>query len=90
MENFVANSRFIQSDESGINQSQNSFPVLEDSEIEPFSTKFFIKMIRLEEIIYSKDINQKSLGDLLSLYAVKIDLVFIKIIKFGLEMCGAL
>ena len=71
MDNFIANSRFIPNEESSVlPSSQNFLP--EEAEIEPFSTKFFIKMIRLEEIIYSKDINQKSLQDLLSLYAVNI------------------
>ena len=74
MENFIANSRFIKNDESIVMISHNSLP--DDCEIEPFSTKFFIKMIRLEEIIYSENINQKSLGDLLSLYAVFFFFIF--------------
>ena len=65
---FIANSRFIQNSENLIMPSLKSLP--EEAEIEPFSMKFFIKMIRLEELIYSDDINQKILGDLLSLYAV--------------------
>ena len=78
MENFIANSRFIKNDESIVMVSHNSLP--DDYEIEPFSTKFFIKMIRLEEIIYSENINQKSLGDLLSLYAVIFFLFFRNIV----------
>lgn len=68
MENLLATSRFLQSNENKGPISVSSIP--EESEIEAFSTKFFIKMIRLEEIIYSHEINQKSLNELLALYAV--------------------
>lgn len=68
MDNLLATSRFLQTNENKLPMSVNSIP--EESEIEPFSTRFFIKMIRLEEIIYSHEINQKSLNELLSLYAV--------------------
>lgn len=73
MENFTANSRFIQTSENALIPSMKSLP--EETEIEPFSMKFFIKMIRLEELIYSNDMDQQTLGDLLSLYAVLIILL---------------
>lgn len=70
MENLVATSRFMPVNEN--NQHPTSTKSLnEEHDIEPFSARFYIKMIRLEEIIYSQEINQKSLGELLSLYAVK-------------------
>lgn len=40
-------------------------------EIELFSKEFFVKLIRLEELILSNHINQEILNDLLSSYAVK-------------------
>lgn len=44
----------------------------EKEKIDLFSKDFFVKLIRLEELIHSNQINQEILNDLLSSYAVKI------------------
>ena len=68
MDNFIANSRFIPDQEKIITASCASLP--DDNEIDPFTTKFFIRMIRLEELTNTRELNEKILNELLSYYAV--------------------